>query len=105
MLGDYLCVSQNLAQEIQDMLLWLNEIDAQISISKFVGGIPETAREQLNGFMKIYNELDKMRHKFESFLQNGNDYVCKARDCISHNLTHNLKVLHSKLEKILAHAN
>lgn len=31
--------------------MWLSDIDSQLVSSKPVGGLPETAREQLNRFM------------------------------------------------------
>ncbi len=97
--------SQCLAQEIQDMLGWLNEIDGLISTSKPVGGLPETAREQLNRFMEVYNELDMARHKVEALLQNGEQYVGKAKEGAAVHLSHNLKVLKTKWENILSRAN
>ncbi|XP_075678406.1 microtubule-actin cross-linking factor 1, isoforms 6/7-like isoform X9 [Dermatophagoides pteronyssinus] len=97
--------SQMLAQEIQDMLAWLNEMDQLISTSKPVGGLPETAREQLNRFMEIYNELDMNRHKVETLLQNGNDYVSKAVEGQAVHLQQNLKNLQNKWENLLNRAN
>ncbi|KAH7645757.1 microtubule-actin cross-linking factor 1-like protein [Dermatophagoides farinae] len=97
--------SQSLAQEIQDMMAWLNEMDQLISTSKPVGGLPETAREQLNRFMEIYNELDMNRHKVETLLQNGHDYVSKAKEGQAVHLQQNLKNLQNKWENILNRAN
>lgn len=39
------------AAEIQDLLSWLGEVDGVIAASKPVGGLPETASEQLERFM------------------------------------------------------
>lgn len=39
------------AAEIQDLLSWLGEVDGIIAASKPVGGLPETASEQLERFM------------------------------------------------------
>lgn len=39
------------AAEIQDLLSWLSDIDSVIAASKPVGGLPETASEQLERFM------------------------------------------------------
>lgn len=104
-LEDCLRQSQNLSQEIQDMLAWLNEIDSLVSTTKPVGGLPETAREQLNRFMEIYNELDNNRHKVETLLQNGDNYVSKAKEGAAPHLQHNLKLLKNKWESVLARAN
>ena len=37
--------------ELQDMLLRLSEIDGQLITSQPVGGLPDTAKEQLERFM------------------------------------------------------
>ncbi|RZF33517.1 hypothetical protein LSTR_LSTR014868, partial [Laodelphax striatellus] len=37
--------------ELQDLLSWLGEVDGIIAASKPVGGLPETASEQLERFM------------------------------------------------------
>ena len=36
---------------LNDMVQRLSEIDGQLSMSKLVGGLPETAKEQLEEFM------------------------------------------------------
>lgn len=36
---------------MQDLLVWLNDVDGVIAASKPVGGLPETASEQLERFM------------------------------------------------------
>lgn len=37
--------------DIGDLLSWLSEVDSVIAASKPVGGLPETATEQLERFM------------------------------------------------------
>ncbi|XP_074600372.1 dystonin-like protein short stop isoform X2 [Brevipalpus obovatus] len=91
--------------EIKDLLTWLADLDGQFSASKPVGGLPETAREQLNRFMELYNELDANRHKVESILQQGNEYVRKSPEGSTPNLQSNLKTLKSRWEAILSRAN
>lgn len=51
LLQDSLKEAQGFSGELQDMLLWLSEIDGQLISSKPVGGLPETAKEQLLKFM------------------------------------------------------
>lgn len=46
-----LYISCSFAAEIQDLLSWLGEVDGIIAASKPVGGLPETASEQLERFM------------------------------------------------------
>lgn len=102
---DCLKEAQQLSQEIVDMLNWLKEIDDQISTSKPVGGLPETAREQLNRFMEIYNELISNKHKVENLIQNGENYLRKSKEGAAVHLSNNLKKLKNQWENVLARAN
>lgn len=43
--------AQGFHGEIEDFLLWLTRMENQLSASKPTGGLPETAREQLNAHM------------------------------------------------------
>lgn len=43
--------AQRFSAELQDLLSWLGDVDAAIAASKPVGGLPETASEQLERFM------------------------------------------------------
>jgi ABC-type transporter Mla subunit MlaD len=63
-LEDALREAQAYHAEVQDLLAWLNDVDSVIAASKPVGGLPETASEQLDRFM-VCNF--KFKHgKFES---------------------------------------
>ncbi|KAG8142952.1 hypothetical protein E2320_000252, partial [Naja naja] len=48
--------AQGFHGEIEDFLLWLTRMESQLSASKPTGGLPETAREQLNAHMLKANE-------------------------------------------------
>ncbi|KAF8783432.1 Dystonin like protein [Argiope bruennichi] len=92
-------------QEIQDLLMWLSDIDSQLVSSKPVGGLPETAREQLNRFMELYNDLDNNKHKIDSVLQQGQDYLKRSNEGAATNLQHNLKTLKQRWDNVLNRAN
>uniref|UniRef100_A0A8B9NUF1 Microtubule actin crosslinking factor 1 n=1 Tax=Accipiter nisus TaxID=211598 RepID=A0A8B9NUF1_9AVES len=54
--------AQGFHGEIEDFLLWLTRMESQLSASKPTGGLPETAREQLNAHMlkakeDVYSQL------------------------------------------------
>ncbi|CAL1283109.1 unnamed protein product [Larinioides sclopetarius] len=92
-------------QEIQDLLMWLSDIDSQLVSSKPVGGLPETAREQLNRFMELYNDLDNNKHKIDSVLQQGQDYLKRSNEGAAGSLQHNLKTLKQRWDNVLNRAN
>lgn len=97
--------AQIFSAEVQDLLLWLGDIDQAISASKPVGGLPETAKEQLLRFMEIFDDLEDSRSKVESILQQGQEYLKKSREGAATNLNHGLRTLKSKWESVLNRAN
>jgi dystonin len=104
-LEDALREAQAFAQEVQDMLLWLNDVDAALSQSKPVGGLPETARDQLERFMEVFRELEATGPKVEALLARGEEYLRKSRDGSASSLQNNLRTLKSRWENILSRAN
>lgn len=85
--------------------MWLTDIDGQLVTSKPVGGLPETAREQLHRFMEVYHELDSNRHKVESVLQEGQDYLKRSTEGASSGIQHSLKTLKQKWDSAMNKAN
>lgn len=103
-LEDALRDAQRFHAEIQDLLSWLGDIDGVIASSKPVGGLPETATEQLERFMEVYNELEDTRPKVETVLQQGQEYLRKGSNAAS-NLQHNLRTLKQRWDSVTARAN
>ncbi|XP_025411352.1 dystonin isoform X7 [Sipha flava] len=102
-LEDALQEAQRFAVEIQDLLSWLGEVDGVIATSKPVGGLPETASEQLERFMEVYDELESNRPKVETVLAQGQEYLKKSPG--SGNLQQNLKTLKQRWDSVTARAN
>jgi len=96
--------------EVQDILGWLGDVDAVIGASKPVGGLPETATEQLERFMEVYNELDENRPKVETIQAQGQEYIKRQNQMkvSSSNLQHTLRTLkqrwdHTRLQTCMEH--
>lgn len=105
-LEDALQEAQCFVVEIQDLLSWLCELDSAIVASKPVGGLPETATEQLERFMEVYNELEKNRAKVETVLQQGKEYLRRTSNEINGgNLNTNLRNLKQRWDNVTARAN
>ena len=85
--------------ELQDLLEWMADMDAKISTSKPVGGLPETAQEQLNKFMELYQEIQGMKEEVETILAAG------ANLDASSNLRSNLSLVKQQWEHLLNRAN
>ncbi|XP_028131989.1 microtubule-actin cross-linking factor 1 isoform X36 [Diabrotica virgifera virgifera] len=103
-LEDALTDAQRFNAEIQDLLSWLGDVDGIITASKPVGGLPETASEQLERFMEIYNEIEDNRPKVETVLAQGQEYLKKATSPAS-NLQQNLRTLKQRWDNVTARAN
>lgn len=104
-LEDALREAQTFTAEIQDLLSWLGDVDNTIVASKPVGGLPETASEQLERFMEVYNELEHNRSKVESVLQQGQAYLKRADSISAGGLNHNLRTLKQRWDNVTARAN
>ncbi|XP_047367850.1 dystonin isoform X35 [Vespa velutina] len=104
-LEDALREAQSFTAEIQDLLSWLGDVDNMIVASKPVGGLPETASEQLERFMEIYNELEQNRPKVETVLQQGQEYMKRADASSAGGLNHNLRTLKQRWDNVTARAS
>ncbi|KAM6314025.1 microtubule-actin cross-linking factor 1-like isoform 4-T5 [Podargus strigoides] len=63
--------AQGFHGEIEDFLLWLTRMESQLSASKPTGGLPETAREQLNAHMELYGQLKAKEDIYSQLLAKG----------------------------------
>ncbi|XP_041784180.1 dystonin isoform X43 [Anopheles merus] len=99
--------AQAFTAEIQDLLGWLGDVDAVISASKPVGGLPETASEQLERFMEVYNELEENRAKVETLIAQGQEYVRKQTQLqvSASNLQHTLRTLKQRWDAVVSRAS
>ncbi|KAG6463443.1 hypothetical protein O3G_MSEX013878 [Manduca sexta] len=105
-LEDALREAQSFNAEIGDLLSWLSEVDSVIAASKPVGGLPETASEQLERFMEVYNEIEANRPKVEAVLQQGQEYLKRQeKPNPTSQLHHNLKNLKSRWDNVTARAS
>ena len=85
--------------ELQDLLEWMSDMDARLATTKPVGGLPETAQEQLNKFMELYHEIMGMKEEVETILSAG------ANLDASSNLRSNLSLVKQQWEHLLNRAN
>lgn len=99
--------AQGFISEIQDILGWLGDVDGIIGASKPVGGLPETASEQLERFMEIYNELEENRAKVETIQAQGQEYIKKQAQMkvTSSNLQHVLRTLKQRWDAVISRAS
>lgn len=99
--------AQGFIADVQDILGWLGDVDGIIGASKPVGGLPETATEQLQRFMEIYNELEENRPKVETLQAQGQEYIKKQGQMKvpSSNLQHTLRTLKQRWDAVVSRAS
>jgi len=91
-------------QEVQELLHWMTDVDQQLVASKPVGGLPETAREQLNKFLDLYHEIESRKSSVESLLSRGNEMVTRSTSSTG-SLQHAVKSVKQRWDHILNRAN
>lgn len=89
---------------MQDLVSWLTEVEGVMSSSKPVGGLPETAAEQLERFMEVYREVENARPRVEAALARGQEYLKKGSGPNSH-LSASLKTLKQRWDSVTSRAN
>jgi len=97
--------SRAFSNEVQDMLLWLSDIDAAASASRAVGGLPETAKDQLDRFMELYGDVEEMAPKVEALLGRGHEYLKKTNEGQATHLQNNLHTLKTRWDNVLIKMN
>ncbi|XP_072836449.2 microtubule-actin cross-linking factor 1 isoform X14 [Pogona vitticeps] len=72
--------AQGFHGEIEDFLLWLTRMENQLSASKPTGGLPETAREQLNAHMELYAQFKANEEVHSQLLAKGRLMLLSRED-------------------------
>ncbi|XP_032720383.1 dystonin isoform X19 [Lontra canadensis] len=64
--------------EIEDLQQWLKDTERHLLASKPLGGLPETAREQLNAHMEICAAFDVKEETYKSLMQKGQQMLARC---------------------------
>ncbi|XP_048061846.1 dystonin isoform X4 [Megalobrama amblycephala] len=71
LLDSALLQAQGFHGEIEDMQQWLKVTERQLLASKALGGLPDTAREQLNTHLELCSTLEAKEEIYKQLLQRG----------------------------------
>ncbi|XP_057704258.1 dystonin isoform X4 [Corythoichthys intestinalis] len=63
--------AQGFHGEVEDMLQWLKDTERQLLASKAVGGLPDTAREQLNAHLELCSALEVKEELYQELMTKG----------------------------------
>ncbi|XP_016422390.1 dystonin [Sinocyclocheilus rhinocerous] len=71
LLDSALLQAQGFHGEIEDMQQWLKDSERQLLASKALGGLPDTAREQLNTHLELCSTLEAKEEIYKQLLDRG----------------------------------
>ncbi|KAK1791418.1 hypothetical protein P4O66_013425, partial [Electrophorus voltai] len=75
LLDSALLQAQGFHGEIEDMQHWLKDTERQLLASKAVGGLPDTAREQLNTHLELCTAMEVKEEVYQQLLHRGQQLV------------------------------
>ncbi|XP_072533688.1 dystonin isoform X14 [Salminus brasiliensis] len=94
LLDSALLQAQGFHGEIEDMQQWLKDTERQLLASKAVGGLPDTAREQLNAHLELCRAMEVKEGLYQKLLQRGKQLIAltpEGQDNTTEQDLHNLQ--------------
>ncbi|KAJ8377716.1 hypothetical protein AAFF_G00254500 [Aldrovandia affinis] len=101
-LDSALLQAQGFHGEIEDMQQWLKDTERQLLASKAVGGLPETAREQLNAHLELCSIFQAKEELYQALMQRGQQLLTVVHGGHDANTEHDLSNLREKWESVQA---
>ncbi|XP_036086439.1 dystonin isoform X19 [Rousettus aegyptiacus] len=86
--------------EIEDLQQWLTDTERHLLASKPLGGLPETAREQLNAHMEICAAFDVKEKTYKSLMQKGQQMLARCPKSAETNIDQDINNLKEKWESV-----
>ncbi|XP_026164653.1 dystonin isoform X3 [Mastacembelus armatus] len=92
--------AQGFHGEIEDMQQWLKDTERQLLASKAVGGLPDTAREQLNAHLELCSALEAKEELYQELLNKGHQLLMVTPEGPDSNTEQDLTNLKEKWEAV-----
>ncbi|XP_004605924.2 dystonin isoform X4 [Sorex araneus] len=86
--------------EIEDLQQWLTDTERHLLASKPLGGLPETAREQLNAHMEICAAFDVKEETYRNLMEKGQQMLAKCPKSAETNIDQDINNLKEKWESV-----
>ncbi|KAM5256487.1 dystonin [Ctenodactylus gundi] len=86
--------------EIEDLQQWLTDTERHLLTSKPLGGLPETAREQLNAHMEICAAFDVKEETYKSLMQKGQQMLARCPKSAETNIDQDINNLKEKWQSV-----
>ncbi|NWU64640.1 DYST protein, partial [Pterocles burchelli] len=92
--------AQGFHGEVEDMQQWLTDTERQLLASKPVGGLPETAREQLNTHMELCAAFEAKEETYKCLMQKGQQMLARYPESAETNVEQDINNLKEKWESV-----
>ncbi|NXH13855.1 DYST protein, partial [Bucco capensis] len=92
--------AQGFHGEVEDMQQWLTDTERQLLASKPVGGLPETAREQLNTHMELCAAFEAKEETYKCLMQKGQQMLARCPESAETNVEQDINKLKEKWESV-----
>ncbi|XP_032072187.1 dystonin isoform X2 [Thamnophis elegans] len=104
-LDSALIQAQGFHGDVEDLQQWLTETERHLLASKPVGGLPETAREQLNTHMELCAAFEAKEETYRCLLQKGLQMLAKCPESMETNVEQDINNLKEKWESVKTKLN
>ncbi|KAL7384244.1 hypothetical protein ABVT39_026968 [Epinephelus coioides] len=92
--------AQGFHGEIEDMQQWLKDTERQLLASKAVGGLPDTAREQLNAHLELCSAFEVKEELYQELMNKGHQLLALTPEGPDSNTEQDLANLKDKWEAV-----
>ncbi|XP_048152833.1 dystonin isoform X15 [Corvus hawaiiensis] len=92
--------AQGFHGEVEDLQQWLTDTERQLLASKPVGGLPETAREQLNAHMELCAAFEAKEETYKCLMQKGQQMLARCPESAETNVEQDINNLKEKWESV-----
>ncbi|NWQ74098.1 DYST protein, partial [Columbina picui] len=99
-LDSALIQAQGFHGEVEDLQQWLTDTERQLLASKPVGGLPETAREQLNTHMELCAAFEAKEETYKCLMQKGQQMLARCPESAETNVEQDINNLKEKWESV-----
>ncbi|CAG5121103.1 unnamed protein product, partial [Candidula unifasciata] len=96
--------ARGFTEELHDILVKINSLDSHMITSQPVGGLPETAREQLERFLEVYEMMNKLEPAIQSLQLMSEKLATKSHGAPAASIRYNMANLHQRWDHMKGRA-
>ncbi|XP_056670308.1 dystonin isoform X39 [Monodelphis domestica] len=102
LLDSALHLAQGFHGEVEDLYQWLTDTERHLLASKPVGGLPETAREQLNTHLELCDAFEVKEETYKCLMKKGQQMLTRCPESADTNVDQDINNLKEKWESVEA---